>query len=123
MHGFNLDWVIETIIDLKTQVEEFVSQDFETKTFITNNRKLSEDGNLTGKIQGVDSSEYLTKTGDFKGTIHSKDSSELIAEVDSNGDQIAYLTNQFADGQTGLVVDGGFFGDDEIDKNYDGGVW
>ena len=73
---------------------------------ITNNRKLSE-------------------TGDFTGTLYnnSKTAYEVILEIDSNTDQIQFLTNQFADGATGLVIDGGFFLDDEINKNYDGGVW
>jgi hypothetical protein len=128
-HGFNLDWVIEKVQECVSAVENFAQEIadiptiYETKQNITNARKLSPDGNFTGKINGVNSSEYLTKTGDFKGSIHGVDSFELLTEVDSNGDQIVYLTSQFVDGQTGLMVDGGFFGEDEIDMNYDGGVW
>ena len=48
---------------------------------------------------------------------------EVEVKVDSNTDQIFYLTDQFSKGQTGFVVNGGFFGDDEINENYDGGNW
>ena len=76
----------------------------ENKIDITNNRKLSPTGNFTGTIQGVNS---LT----------------LVTQVDNNEDQIEYLTSQFNDGQTGLVVNGGFFDDAIIVNNYDGGVF
>ena len=76
----------------------------ENKVDITNIRKLSPTGDFTGSIQGVNS---LT----------------LVTQVDNNEDQIEYLYSQFNDGQTGLVVNGGFFNDAIISNNYDGGVF
>ena len=71
---------------------------------ITNSRKLSPSGNFTGKWFG----ESFTS---------------IDGRIDTNEDQIDYIAQQFADGQTGLVVDGGFFEDEGIRKNYDGGVF
>lgn len=44
-------------------------------------------------------------------------------KTDSNSDQLLYLTNQFADGRTGFVIDGGFFEETGINANYDGGIF
>lgn len=110
MHGFNLDWVIQTVEDCKQKVDGIVEEvngifeKYVTKTDLTSNRKLSE-------------------SGDFTGTWFSKTYSYVFGKVDSNTDQIEYLSNQFADGRTGLVIDGGFFEETGIDKNYDGGVF
>jgi hypothetical protein len=71
---------------------------------ITNNRKLSPNGNFTGTIAG-------------------KNAGELVAEVDSNSDKISYLAGQFSNGQTGLVIDGGFFENSNIKANIDGGLF
>lgn len=110
LHGFNLDWVIEKVKECVAAVEsmaqaiaEFPSK-YETKENITTARKLSPTGNFTGTWQG----ETYTK---------------VFGKVDTNNDLINYLTNQFSDGRTGLVIDGGFFEQTGIDKNYDGGVF
>jgi hypothetical protein len=110
MHGFNLDWVIETVQDCLSKVTSFgteienISYTYETKENITNSRKLS-------------------TSGDFTGTIHGQQASLILAEIDDNGDKIQYITDQFEDGAIGLVIDCGWFGDDTINNNYDGGVW
>jgi hypothetical protein len=110
-HGFNLDWVIKTVdYCLKTtesivaQVNNIVKDYLKTTDYEKDilKRKLSKTGNFTGTIQGIPSMTIVTKT-------------------DSNNKTLQYLTSQFADGQTGLVIDGGFFEDEGIDKNYDGG--
>lgn len=71
---------------------------------ITNNRKLSPSGNFTGSIMG-------------------RLSSLVISEIDSNRDTLKYLINQFSDGQTGYVIDGGFFSSTGISRNYNGGLF
>jgi len=110
MHGFNLDWVIETVKSYTSKVDELgqeiqdISDTYETKENITNSRKLSPSGNFTGKWNG-------------------KTYTEFYGEVDSNSDTLQYLVKQFSDGRTGLVIDGGFFEETGINKNYDGGVF
>ena len=109
-HGFSLQqkvcYLEEIVGELGEDVEGFQGQidSKEDSSNITGSRRLSENGDFSGTLNGVAVSQVLT-------------------EIDSNGDQIEYLTGQFEEGQTGLVVDGGFFGDDIIDKGYDGGVW
>lgn len=73
---------------------------FETKKSLTENRLLSPTGNFTGTIFGL--------PGYVMGV---------------NKDKIFYLTQQFQDGQTGLVIDGGFFTDSGINKSYNGGYF
>lgn len=78
--------------------------EMELKEHLTNSRKLSPKGNFTG-------------------TIYGKPASSVVMEIGSNTDKITYLINQFSDGQTGLVIDGGWFEESGIDKNYDGGIF
>lgn len=47
----------------------------------------------------------------------------LLERIRNNDDKIHYIANQFKDGQTGLVIDGGFFENDGIHKNYNGGYF
>jgi len=77
-------------------------RDKEDSSYLTNKRKLSEKGNFTGLIAG-------------------RNTKMVIAGIDNNEDKIQYISNQFADGQTGLIVDGGWFEESGIKKNYDGG--
>lgn len=76
----------------------------ENSSDITNKRKLDEKGNFTGKLFG-------------------RQVQSVLASVDNSRDKINYLTNQFSDGQTGFVIDGGFFTEDGIRDNYNGGVF
>lgn len=71
----------------------------------------------------ISNNRKLSPTGNFTGTIHGRNSLKLAADVDDNGDKISYLTNKFSDGQTGFVIDGGFFDEDGIRDNYNGGVF
>ena len=63
----------------------------------------------------------LSPSGNFTGTIAGRLSSLVVADVEDAKDKIVFLAEQFADGQTGLVVDGGYFEGSEIKKSYDGG--
>ena len=92
---------MERIDDVESQLNAK-----EDSVNITGNRKLSE-------------------TGDFTGTLanHSKSALQVVQQIDNNRDQIIYLIGQFADGQTGQVIDGGFFEETGIKRNYDGGVF
>lgn len=72
---------------------------------ITNNRKLSPQGDFTGTLAGR------------------KNALQVTYEIDDNREQVRYLNSQFSDGQTGLVIDGGFFEESGIKKNYNGGVF
>ena len=92
-----LNKVIDVINDWQGQLDKH-----ELSDDISNKRKLSPTGNFTGNINGIPVLTVLTQMG-------------------NNTDKILYLVNQFADGQTGLVIDGGFFEASMIDKNYDGG--
>lgn len=60
-------------------------------------------------------------TSDIAENADDIDDVEILAE--NNRDQLQYLTNQFSDGQTGLVIDGGFFQETGIKKNYNGGIF
>lgn len=92
---------INEIIDFINNLGNIMNG-YELSSNITNNRKLSPTGNFTGTLMG-------------------RSVFDVLAELDDDSDKIKYLTNQFADGQTGLVIDGGFFEATGIDKNYDGG--
>lgn len=72
--------------------------------------------NLTNKRK-------LSPTGDFTGSLHGVPVDNVLYSVDNSADKITYLANQFSDGYTGLVIDGGFFEDDHIAKNYNGGLF
>lgn len=87
---------------LKTFQEELEAK--EDSSNITNNRKLSE-------------------KGDFTGTWKGENIESILYDIDSNNDAIRFLANQFEDGATGQVIDGGFFDETGINKNYDGGVF
>jgi hypothetical protein len=79
-------------------------KEYEKSANITSSRKLSAKGDFTGKIQG-------------------RDSLLLLAQTDSNADALKFLGNQFSDGQTGFVIDGGFFDEEGIKTNYNGGMF
>ncbi len=107
MSGLEL---IYKLIDKVNEVIEIVNtfQDqidgFEKSDNITNSRRLSQSGNFTG-------------------TWFNQTHTQLNALVDSNEDQIKYIADQFNDGQTGFVINGGFFEETGIEDNYNGGVF
>jgi predicted metal-dependent hydrolase len=113
-HNLNLDWILKTMKEYVATVEALkeeidkINKEFpniyEKSVTITNNRKLS-------------------PKGDFTGTIHGRSALTTIAQIDTNRDNIQYIANQFSDGQTGLVIDGGFFEDSGIRRNYNGGMF
>lgn len=109
-HGFNLDWVIKKVQDCVEAVESFgetianIGATYETKDNITTQRKLSSSGNFTGTWNG-------------------EKQSKIRGDIDNNRSQISFLASQFADGATGLVIDGGFFDESGIKKNYNGGYF
>lgn len=96
-----LDEVIDVVNGFETELDAK-----ENSENITNSRKLSSDGDFNGTICGK------------KKTV-----CQVVQELDDNREQIQYIASQFADGQTGLVVDGGFFEESGIRKNYNGGVF
>ena len=110
LHGFNLEWVIKKVQECVAAVESLtdnianISDTYETKDNITNARKLS-------------------PTGNFTGTWNGEKQTTMRANIDNNRDQIQYLNSQFADGQTGSVIDGGYFEESGIKKNYNGGTF
>ena len=99
--------LISDVKDLSEKIDEAMVDidEKEDSVNITNGRKLSEDGDFTGSL------------------CNKKTACQIPDEIDNNRDQIQYLVNQFSDGQTGLVIDGGFFVETGIEKNYDGGVF
>lgn len=110
LHGFNLDWVIKKVQECVAAVASLtedianISDTYETKDNITTQRKLSNSGNFTGTWNG----EKQTK---------------MRGDINNNRSQISFLASQFADGATGLVIDGGFFDESGIKKNYNGGFF
>ena len=78
---------------------------------------------LKENSENITSKRKLSHNGDFTGTIYNRESFSLVTEIDDSRNKIGFLTQQFTDGQTGMVVDGGFFTDEGIRKNYDGGVF
>jgi len=78
---------------------------------ITNARLLDDNGNFTGSWNGVFYNELNVRL----------ENSEI--QIANNVDNIEYITEQFEDGATGIVIDCGFFEDGDIVKNYDGGVF
>lgn len=117
LHGFNLDWVIETVKSYTEKVDDLLGQidtlfdTYEKKNNLTNARKLSETGNFTGTWFGYAVTWFTERIA------------QLFTLVDSNADQIQFLTDQFQDGATGLIIECGFFTDNDINNSYDGGVW
>lgn len=109
-HDLNLDWVLKTIKECVAEIIKFgetidiFPTIYETKDNITNKRKLSPIGNFTGTLDG-------------------RKANLVNAGIDNNRQQIQYIAEQFLDGQTGQVVDGGFFTEDGIRKNYNGGMF
>lgn len=95
--------IIDNINNKDEHLLKLINQKEDSKD-ITNKRKLDEKGNFTGKLFG-------------------RQVQSVLASVDTSKDKINYLTNQFSDGQTGFVIDGGFFTEDGIKDNYDGGVF
>lgn len=91
------------VVDFANEFDEKLKSKEDSKN-ITDNRKLS-------------------PNGDFTGSIHKIPSLELIAQIRSNKDVLQQLTWQFADGYTGQVIDGGFFESGNIRRNYDGGIF
>lgn len=89
-----------TLSEALKQFQNWVYSECVTPTQMLNEYKLDRNGDFTGTIYG--SPAYL---------------------VQSNRDTINYLVSQFQDGQTGLAIDGGFFQDSGIRKNYNGGYF
>jgi hypothetical protein len=94
---------MDEVISLSNTVDSKIAGK-EDSINITNKRKLSPSGNFTGSLDGKPVSNVLTNILD-------------------NTDKLIYLADQFSDGHTGLVVDGGFFENTAIEKNYDGGIF
>ena len=109
--------IYELILKLIEKLNEVI--DYVNTKFIEFQAQL----NLKEYSQIITTSRKLSPNGDFTGTIQGKSSMTIITELDANTDQIDYLIDQFSDGQTGFVIDGGFFEETGIAKNYNGGVF
>lgn len=99
MHGFNLDWVIETVKSYTSKVDELdteiqdIGETYETKENITVKRQLSEKGNFTGTW--FDN----TFTTVYTMILSALELSEEIRDKLNSNESIEY------------VVDGGIYGD------------
>lgn len=112
MHGFNMDWLIETVQECKSLVDGIVEEvnnifgKYVTKDELTTQRKLSESGDFTGTWFGNTWTYVLSLIND------SLSFSKSVADAINNRD--------YYDG----VFDGGLFTDPaEYDTEIDGGVW
>jgi len=113
-NSFSLYELLTKVIEKLNETIDFVNG-FESDIQDLDKRK-EDSSNIT-------TSRQLSETGDFTGTVHKRTALSLINMIDDNGDKLFYLTQQFSDGQTGFVVDGGFFTDTGIKDNYNGGVF
>lgn len=66
---------------------------------------------------------FLQPDGNLVGSLDGRAVGDVLRLLDSNRSTLLYLVNQFQSGQTGLVIDGGFFTDEGINKNYNGGYF
>lgn len=95
----------------------------------TVNHLIDEINSFQGSIDGKEDSVNITRnrklssTGNFTGSIFGRMGNLVLSGIDSNSDKIRFLSGQFADGYTGQVIDGGFFYDSLIKRNYDGGIF
>jgi len=82
-------------------------------------------GSIDGKENSVDitNKRKLSPTGNFTGSLYGQPVINVLGEIDSNKDKLLYLTNQFSDGQTGFVIDGGFFSSTGVARNFNGGLF
>ena len=94
---------VNEVVDLANTVDGKIAGK-EDSVNITNNRKLSASGNFFGRLLG-------------------RAVSSVLIQTDTNRDQLRHMATNFLDGQQGQVIDGGFFEDDGIRKNYDGGMF
>lgn len=113
-HDLNLDWIIEKIKEIEDFKESIPGNiidildsinDKEDVEYLTNFRKLSLLGDFTGTLAG------------------SLSALQVVEYILNNKEQIQFLYSQFADGQTGYVIDGGFFLETGIQNNYSGGYF
>ena len=132
-HGFNLDWVIETVKSLQSTVENFVTTDFETKTNVTDNRKLSENGNFTGTLDSRSLSSIFTDIdkklyidGDLLGTWFGDSHDKIVGDIANS----LLLSQTMIDAinareSIGLIYDGKQFPYDDmiLTTIIDGGVF
>lgn len=102
-----LCYVLDKIKEIIDFVNTFQAEldEKEDSVNITNQRKLSESGDFTGTLAGR------------------KNALQTTYEIDDNRQQIQYIASQFSDGQTGFVIDGGFFEETGIKANYNGGYF
>lgn len=112
LHGFNLDWVIETVKSCKETVDGIVQEVedifkvYVTKDELTTQRKLSEKADFTGTWFGETYSNIKQKLND------SLTFATWVYNAINNRD--------YYDG----VFDGGLFTDlPNYDTEIDGGVW
>lgn len=96
-----LDEVIDVVNGFETELDAK-----EDSANITNSRKLSNDGDFNGTICGK-----------------KKTACQVAQELDDNRQQIQYIAEQFSGGQTGFVIDGGFFDESGIRESYNGGIF
>lgn len=125
---------IDTAYPLNDRMFDYNKQELTTLQLLSKivpkvNEVVEESNQVDGKIAGKEDKSHLTNnrklspSGNFTGSISGKSSTMVISEISSNTDKIQYLNGQFSSGQTGLIVDGGFFEGSNIIKNYDGGVF
>ena len=118
---FNLDyedeWNTLSIYEKLCYIKAKLDENNTTVQEVVDQLALKEDSDNITLVR------LLSEAGDFTGTLAGETVSLVLANIQSNTNQIDFLTNQFEDGATGLVVDGGAFDDTDIDKLYDGGVW
>lgn len=110
-HGFNLDWVIQTVKECKEKVDDFATQISEFWT--------------GDEVKAEIDKRKLTEDGDFNGTLCGKKKTvcEVVAEIDDNARVLKQLTDEFEDGQTGEFIDCGIFVDADIERDIDCGHW
>jgi len=127
--------MIEKIVTTCANITDYVydksmsGYEFMTKVMMKLNEVIdyvnlfSEDIDAKEDSINITNARKLSASGDFKGTWFGDNYLNISSLIDNNRDQLVYMASQFTDGQTGFVIDGGFFLETGIDDNYNGGVF
>ena len=109
--------------------EELTSLELQARTVKKMNEVIEVTNTVDGRIEGKEDKSVITvnrklsPNGNFTGSIDSVPVNRVLGNIEDNHDKVIYLADQFSNGQTGQIVDGGFFENSNIAKNYDGGVF
>lgn len=125
MYGLPFDWSRQTMFD----GQELSMLELSAKVAQKVNDMITTVNDFTATIAGKEDSSNITiarklsSQGNFTGLLGGMAVTAVLDEMNNNKDQLQFIAQQFSDGQTGFVINGGFFSDTGIHANYSGGVF